>query len=95
MIDSIVDAKESVVYLLEGLQVDGLVLSIVLRKVERNLLRDALGVNGGQNLGFTLVEHRQDGIIYIVAEKNHIPVKLMWDFLYLCQPKTSLTILCG
>ena len=69
MVDGIVEAKVSVVNTVELLHVDGLVLDVVLCKVERELLLDFFGVDGGCHLGAPLVEHRQHGIIDIVVEK--------------------------
>ena len=46
MIDGVVDAQEAVVYLVEGLDVDGLVLGVVLGEVERELLLYLLGIDG-------------------------------------------------
>ena len=69
MVDSIVYAKVAVVDTVELFYVDGLVLDVVFRKVERELLLDFFGVDGGCHLGAPLVEHRQHGIIDIVVEK--------------------------
>ena len=70
MVDGGVDAEEPVVDFVEGLHLNGLVLGVVFRKVEGELLRDALGVDGGQYLRLPLVEYRQHGIIDIVVEKD-------------------------
>ena len=70
MIDGVVDTEVAVVNTVVLLHVDRLVLSIVLHKVERKLLFDLLGIDSGRNLGLTLVEHRQHGIIYIVIEED-------------------------
>ena len=72
MIDGVVDAKIAVVNLVILFHIDGLVLGIVLCKVERKLLLDFLCVDGGRNLRFPLIKHRQDGIIYIVVEKDDV-----------------------
>lgn len=55
MIDGIVDAKETVVDLVEPFHLDGLVLGVMLLKVERELLLDLLGVDGGGNLLLVLL----------------------------------------
>ena len=70
MIDGVVDAEVAVVNTVVLLHVDRLVLGVVLREVERKLLFDLLGVDGGRHLGLTLVEHRQHGIVYIVVEED-------------------------
>ena len=70
MIDGVVDTQVAVVNTVVLLHIDGLVLSIMLRKVERKLLLDLLCVDGGRNLGLALVKHRQHGIIYIVIEED-------------------------
>ena len=70
MIDGIVDAEETVVDFVELFHLDGSVLGVVLLKVERELLLDLLGVDGGGDFLPLLVEHRQHGIIYIVVEED-------------------------
>jgi len=70
VIDGVVDAEEAVVDFVEGLYLNGLILGVVLREVERELLRDALGVDGGRHLCLPLVEYRQYGIIDIVVEED-------------------------
>ena len=69
MIDGIVDAEETVVNLVELFHLDGLVLGVVLLKVERELLLDLLGVDGGGDFLPSLVEHRQHGVVHIVVEQ--------------------------
>ena len=80
MIDGVVDAEVAVVYLVVYLHVDGLILRVrssssrgipVLFEVERKLLLDLLGVDGGRHLRLALVEHRQHGIIDIVVEQHN------------------------
>ena len=44
----------------------------MFRKVERELLRDALGVDGGSYFRLALVEHRQNGIVDIVVEEDDV-----------------------
>lgn len=70
MIDRVVYAKVAVVNAVVLLHIDGRVLGIVFRKVERELLRNTLGVDGGRNLGLALVEHSQNGIVHIVIEED-------------------------
>ena len=70
MIDRVVYAKVAVVNTVVLLHIDSLVLSIMFRKVERKLLLDLLGVDGGRNLGLALVEHSQNGIVHIVIEED-------------------------
>lgn len=68
MVDGVVDAEVAVVNLVELLHLDGLVLRIVLFEVERKLLLDLLGVDGGRHLGITLVKHRQHGVVDIIIK---------------------------
>ena len=70
MIDGIVDAEETVVNLVVEPHLDGLVLGVVLLKVERELLLDLLGVDGGGDFLPSLVEHRQHGVVHIVVEQH-------------------------
>ena len=70
MVDSIVDAEETVVDFVELFHLDGLVLGVVLLKVERELLLDFLGVDGGRDFLPSLVEHRQHGVVHIVVEQH-------------------------
>ncbi len=71
MIDGVVDAEVAVVNSVELLHFDGLVLGVVLFEVERKLLLDLLGVDGGRNLRLALVEHRQHGVVDIVVEQHN------------------------
>ena len=77
MIHRIVDAEETVVDLVELLHLDGLVLGVMLLKVERELLLDLLGVDGGRDFLPSLVEHRQHGVVHIVRSTSSrgIPVE--------------------
>lgn len=70
MVDSIVDAEETVVDFVELFHLDGLVLGVVLLKVERELLLDFLGVDGGRDFLPSLVEYRQHGVVHIVVEQH-------------------------
>jgi len=72
VVDGVVDAEEPVVDFVEGLHLDRLILGVVLREVERELLRDTLGVDGGRHLRLPLVEYRQHGVIDIVVEKDDV-----------------------
>ena len=65
-----VDAEVAVVDAVILLHVDGRVLGIMLREVERELLCDALGVDGGSYFRLALVEHGQNGIVDIVVEED-------------------------
>ena len=69
VIDGAVDAEETVVDFVELFHLDGLVLGIVLLKIERELLLDLLGVDGGGDFLPSLVEHRQHGVVHIVVEQ--------------------------
>ena len=73
MIYRIIDAEVAVVNTVVLLHFDGLVLCVVLREVERELLRDFLGIDGSRNIHPPLVEHHQHGIIYIVIELKKEP----------------------
>lgn len=70
MVDGVVDAKETVMHFVERLHLDGLVLDVVLLKVERELLLDLLGVDGGGDFLPSLVEHRQHGVVNIIVEQH-------------------------
>jgi len=70
MIDGIVDAEETVVDLVEPFHLDGLVLGVMLLKVERELLLDLLGVDGGRDFLPSLVEHRQHGVVHIIVKQH-------------------------
>ncbi len=70
MIDGVVDAEEAVVDLVEWLDIDGLVLGVVLGKVERELLLYLLGIDGGRNPIASFVEHRQHSVVHIVVEQH-------------------------
>ena len=72
MIDCIVDAQESVVHLLEGLNFDGLVLGIMLRKVEQKLLRDVFGVYSCRYFRLSFIEYSQYSVVHIVVEENYL-----------------------
>ena len=69
MVDSIVDAEETVVDFVVELCLDGLVLGVVLLKVERELLFDFLCVDGSRDFLPSLVEHRQHSVVHIVVEQ--------------------------
>ena len=70
MVNGVIDAKVAVVDPVKLLHIYGLVLCVVLRKVERQLLLNFLCVDGGRHFGPTLVKHRQHSIINIVVEKD-------------------------
>ena len=75
MIDCVVDTEVAVMNTVELLHVDGLVLGVMFINVERQLLPDLPGVDGGGYLGVTLVEHRQNGIINIIVEKHNALIR--------------------
>ena len=83
MVDGIVDAEETVVDFVELFHLDGLVLGVMLLKVERELLLDLLGVDGGRDFLPSLVEHRQHGVVHIVVEQYDAFLgradKVEWD----------------
>ena len=71
--------SKTVVDFVELFHLDGLVLGVrssssrdipVLLKVERELLLDFLGVDGGRDFLPSLVEHRQHGVVHIVVEQH-------------------------
>ena len=69
MIDGVVDAEEAVVDLVELFHLNGLVLGVMLLKVERELLFDFLCVDGSSDFLLTLVEHCQHSVVHIVVEQ--------------------------
>lgn len=70
MIDGAVYTEEAVVDFVEGLHLDGLILGVMFLNVQRELLLDLLGVDGGGNFLAAFVEHRQHSIIDIVVEQH-------------------------
>ena len=70
VIDGAVDAEETVVDFVELFHLDGSVLGVVLLKVERELLLDLLGVDGGGDFLPSLVEHRQHGVVHIIVKQH-------------------------
>ena len=70
MVDGIVDAEKAVVGAVERHHLDRAVLRIVLGDIERELLRDSLGVDFCIDVLFAFVEERQHGVVNIVVEQN-------------------------
>lgn len=70
MIDGAVYTEEAVVDFVEGLHLDGLILGVMFLNVQRELLLDLLGVDGGGNFLAAFVEHCQHSIIDIVVEQH-------------------------
>jgi hypothetical protein len=64
--------KKTVVNTVVLLHVDSLVLSIMLRKVERKLLLDLLGIDGGRNLSFADVAlaRQNERVPFALALRN-------------------------
>lgn len=83
MIDGAVYTEEAVVDFVEGLHLDGLILGVMFLNVQRELLLDLLGVDGGGNFLAAFVEHCQHSIIDIVRSTSSrgIPVEQHDAFL--------------
>lgn len=83
MIDGVVDAEEAVVDLVELFHLNGLVLGVMLLKVERELLFDFLCVDGSRDFLPSLVEHCQHSVVHIVRSTSSrgIPVEQYDAFL--------------
>ena len=76
MVDVIVDDKEPIVRLIERLDVDGRILGVVTGKIQLQLLRDLLGIDGGRNSCTPLVKQGQHGFVNVVVEKDDFPCRL-------------------
>ena len=63
MIDLVVDDKESVVRLVEGLDVYGCILGVMPGQVELELRGDLLGINGSLHSGRALIQEDQDRFV--------------------------------
>ena len=72
VVDGVIDAKEAVVDFVEGLHLDRLILGVVLREVEGELLCDALGVDGGSYISFADVTlaRQNERVPFALALRN-------------------------
>ena len=90
MIDGVVDTQVAVVNTVVLLHVDGLVLSIMLRKVERKLLLDLLCVDGGRNLSFADVAlARQRKWTFFALKNNVAPIRSRRHFVQRSLPEAE------
>ena len=78
MIDNVVDTEKPVVDFVEQFHLNGLILGIVLRKVEGELLRDALGVDGGSHLRLPLVKLMVHSLRVFFLNQNEKNRKELW-----------------
>ena len=71
MVDiAFIEDEESVVGILEGVDLDGRVLRVVFVEVESDLLGNALGVDACGDTFFAFGQEREDGVVDIIINQN-------------------------
>ena len=71
VIDLIIDEQEAVVRLAELMDADDGVLAVVTLNVQLQLLADVLGIDGSTDVGCSLVEQGEHGVVDIVVDEGN------------------------